>query len=84
MALDNTKFLATTHQIVSNTNEFVEEVGKHCETIKDGPSKEYLIGAATLLKIHNNLLVRLGEQNSKVIEKFNELVDRIEDYTKGE
>lgn len=75
--IDNSEFLSVVHSLVSNSNDCIVELKKRAET-QDASNKELLLLAATLLKIHNNLITNMVEQNAGILDQANALIEKLD------
>lgn len=81
--IDNAEFLSVVHQLVSDSKECIDSlVNYNRQKTPDEEVQSLIVSAATLLTIHNNLIVRIAEQNANIVDQANSLLEKLNDQEK--
>jgi hypothetical protein len=75
--MDNTEFVAVVHQVVANSKECIEKLQKMNEHVENEELKSLIVSAAALLTIHNSLIAKLAEENSNILDRATELLEKL-------
>lgn len=79
--VEHAELLAVVHQSVSTSKELAAELQEAVSQAKDGDITMSSLKAhaiAAQLRITANLIAGLLEENSQIMDRVNELVDRLE------
>lgn len=79
--IDNTEFLSVIHQLVSDSKECITQLKIRSES-QDEATRGLLEAAATLLKLHIQVVTGLTEQNAKILDQANTLLEQIHQLEK--
>lgn len=79
--IDNTEFLSVIHQLISDTQDCIIQLKNRAET-QDETTRGLLEAASTLLKLHIQIVTGLVEQNAKILDQANTLLEQIHQLEK--
>lgn len=74
--IDNSEFLSIVHQLVGDSEDCIIALNIHAES-QDEKVQGLLGATATLLRLHVKIVTGLVEQNAKILDQANTLLEQI-------